>query len=171
MCSQDLTKHLFYSPVTTLEMYEKITVFFYILMVKKRNFTAFYEHFGTCALNLNHSQRNRYHKVFYTFKNMYILLLVLSSEAKGKKISQNGKCSHPLSLLLSWYNNYAKSNNGKIQGFVECNREDFDKDLLISRFNKRKLSSWALFQSRATFLDGAQAPSRVMSTCPFDMHF
>lgn len=85
MYSQDLTKHPFYRPVTTLEMHEKIMVVFYILMVKKRNFTAFYEHFRTCALNLNRSQRNCYHKVFLTFKNTYVLLLVLSSEAKEKK--------------------------------------------------------------------------------------
>lgn len=80
-----------------------------------RNFTAFSEHFRTCVLNLNHSQRNCYHKVSLTFKNTYVLLLVLSTEAKGKKVSQNGKRSHPLSSLLSWHNNYAKSSNEKIQ--------------------------------------------------------
>lgn len=83
MCSQDLTKHLFYTPMTTLQMYEKIPVFFYILIVKKRNFTALSEHFRTCVLNLYHFQKNCYHKVFLTVKNTYILLLVLSSEAKG----------------------------------------------------------------------------------------
>lgn len=102
----------------TLEMYAKIMGFFYILMVTKRNFTALSEHFRTCVLNLNNFQRNCHHKAFLTFKNTYVLLLVLSSEAKGKKLSQNGKHSHPLSLLLSWHNNYVKSSNGKIQNVL-----------------------------------------------------
>lgn len=58
------------------------------------------------------------------------------------------------------------------KGFVESNKEDFDKDLLISRLNKLKLSSsWALLQSRAPFLEGPQVLSRVMNTCPSDRHF